>query len=155
MKFLYSGDRGLTAQKEKVYIIGNPAQLRSIGEFLTRVDKNTAFKGHTGISMGYPINLAALKIMLADDPMSKLDITVPKDALTLTAGRDVFRLLGESLVGSFKPDDISPYEIVVAAVKNSPIMDNPRRQLYIRSEFKSPATISEDFSGNNSGRTFH
>ncbi|WP_017932154.1 hypothetical protein [Robiginitomaculum antarcticum] len=154
MKFLYSGDRGQTGHKERVDIIGTPAQLRAIGTFLTTVTKNTAFKGHTGVTGSYPINLAALKIMLANSPDAKLEMTVPKDALTLTAGKDVFRLLGESILASFKTGDVSDYEIVVTGIKNSPIMDNPRRDLYFRSEMAQSTTISEDFSGNNSGRAY-
>lgn len=147
MQFLYSGDRATTGHKERVDIIGTVAQLRGLGAYLLDVKENTAFKGKTGVVQNYPINLAALRVMLEGDPKAKLEITVPVNSLTLTAGKETFRLLGQSIQNSFKGEDTIEYEIVVKGAPDSPVMTNERRDLYLRSVKPQAPKANDEFYG--------
>jgi len=155
MRFIYSGDYGRTKMKEKAAILGTPAALQSLGEIMMTLDKNTALKAQDGFSPVELIKFPAMRLMLLPDDDAKLQITVPPSSLTLSAGKAVFHILGQSLMNSYAKGDKPGHRIAISATEDNAVMDDPRRVL----EFKStPAekrvTPSEDFSGNNSGRPF-
>lgn len=156
MRFIYSGDYGRTKMKEKAAILGTPAALHSLGYLMTDLEQNTGIKAESSLMPAELISFPAMRLMLLPDNDAKLDIAVPPSFLTLSAGKNVFKILGQSLMNSYAKADKPGHHITVGATEDNTVIDNPRRIL----EFKSvkPETrvqISEDFAGNNSGRPFN
>ena len=142
--------------KEKAAILGTPAALYSLGQIMTELDQNTGIKAQSGLMPAELISFPAMRLMLLPDNDAKLDIAVPPSSLTLSAGKNVFKVLGQSLMNSYAKDDKPGHHMIVGASKDNVVIDNPRRILQFKSvEPEMRVQISEDFAGNNSGRNFN
>ncbi len=156
MRFIYSGDYGRTKMKEKAAILGTPAALHGLGQIMAELDQNTGIKAQGGFKPTELITFPAMRLMLLPSEDAKLEITVPPSSLTLSAGKNVFKILAESLINSYSKDDKPGHHITVSAGQGSTVMDDPRRILEFKSvKAEARVQISEDFSGNNSGRPFN